>query len=94
MGSWGPPEAIHHAKQLGQYDDSLAYVVEGDGDPLSLVGTFVFAGTDRYLFEVDPEGELHRGVRSPIWAERACKSAIVKRCVYEPTSDITAPPNS
>jgi hypothetical protein len=66
----------------GTYDETLVYVFDGDGNPQDLLDGFVYPGGDKYLYEVEPEGDLLPDLEGPIRNSRACKAATSKACLH------------
>ncbi len=87
-GCWAiDPEVVAEGKRSGKYDDTLVYVIEGNGNPLDLLDGYMFTTRDRFLHEVEPEGELFPDAMGTIWKSVACNTAIVKTCLYRPAPE-------
>jgi hypothetical protein len=65
-------------------DPERTYLVEVDGDPLSLRESAMFANGARYIYEVQPHGDRHLDARGPEWTSWSYDSATITRLVYRP----------
>jgi len=66
----------------GRYDETLVYAFDSDGNPQDLLDGFVYPGGDKYLYEVEPEGDLLPDLEGPIRISRAFKAATSKACLH------------
>jgi hypothetical protein len=77
----GNPESEWEGK-VATYDAERTYVIEGDGDPLSLRESAMFANGARYIYEVQPHGDRQIDGGGIEWTSWAYDSATITGLVH------------